>query len=160
MTCESLESKIITCKWMEKLNIISPMLLTLHSSNMTTLAAQVVFHPVVTHSLKFGGTTIGRDKVSASNTSYFQKLIILKLYRAIQYVSRFIAWYFEYKGRKSDAVRWIALKTHLGMARKCKAPTTLRSTWHNYHAASDAPWKTNGASSGSPSHFRLGWILH
>jgi len=69
---------------------------------MTTLAGQVVFHPVVSQSLKFGGTTIGRDK----------------LYRAVQYVSRFLAWYFEYKGNKLDAVRWTALKIHLGVARK------------------------------------------
>jgi peroxin-11B len=69
---------------------------------MTTLAAQVVFHPVVSQSLKFGGSTIGRDK----------------LYRAIQYASRFLAWYFEYKGNKVSAFRWTALKAHLGTARK------------------------------------------
>jgi len=69
---------------------------------MSTLATQLVLHPVVSQSLKFGGTTTGRDK----------------LYRTIQYLSRFLAWYFDYKGNKLDAVRWISLKTHLGTARK------------------------------------------
>jgi hypothetical protein len=41
---------------------------------MTTLAAQIVFHPAVSQSLRFGGTTTGRDKVQwqLSDTLRFQ----------------------------------------------------------------------------------------
>ncbi|KAF8642399.1 hypothetical protein AX16_009665 [Volvariella volvacea WC 439] len=78
--------------------------LTLHyyPRIMATAASQLVFHPVVSQSLKFGGTTVGRDKT----------------YRAIQYLSRFLAWYALSKGNKEESARWNALKTHLGTARK------------------------------------------
>lgn len=69
---------------------------------MATIASQVVLHPFVSNSLKFGGTTLGRDKT----------------YRAVQYFARFLAWYLLNKGDKLDAARWTALKSHLGTARK------------------------------------------
>ncbi|KAG6820378.1 hypothetical protein H0H93_001349 [Arthromyces matolae] len=69
---------------------------------MATIASQVILHPVVSQSLKFGSTTVGRDKA----------------YRAIQYFARFFAWYLSNKGLKLDAARWNALKSHLGTARK------------------------------------------
>ena len=34
---------------------------------MATIASQVVLHPVVSQSLKVGGTTLGRDKVITSS---------------------------------------------------------------------------------------------
>ncbi|TFK41036.1 peroxisomal biogenesis factor 11 [Crucibulum laeve] len=69
---------------------------------MATLASQVVFHPTVSQSLKFGATTLGRDKT----------------YRAVQYFARFLGWYLLRKGDKLEAARWTALKAHLGTARK------------------------------------------
>ncbi|KAK0198462.1 peroxisomal biogenesis factor 11-domain-containing protein [Armillaria mellea] len=69
---------------------------------MSTIASQVVFHPAVSQSLKFGTTTLGRDKI----------------YRSIQYFARFYAWYLLSRGEKDAAVPWSALKTHLGTARK------------------------------------------
>jgi len=69
---------------------------------MATVASQVVLHPLVSQTLKFGGTTAGRDKT----------------YRAVQYLSRFLVWYFLNKGDKAGAARWNALKSHLGTARK------------------------------------------
>ncbi|KAG5648095.1 hypothetical protein DXG03_007130 [Asterophora parasitica] len=69
---------------------------------MATAASQVILHPLVSQGLKFGSTTLGRDKT----------------YRAIQYFARFFAWYLLSKGDKVDAARWNALKSHLGTARK------------------------------------------
>ncbi|KAL1693090.1 peroxisomal biogenesis factor 11-domain-containing protein [Schizophyllum commune] len=69
---------------------------------MASVASQVVFHPLVSQSLKVGNTTLGRDKA----------------YRAVQYLARFIAWYLLSKGNKLDAARWNALKSHLALARK------------------------------------------
>ncbi|KAF4623095.1 hypothetical protein D9613_001914 [Agrocybe pediades] len=69
---------------------------------MASIASQLIFHPAVSQGLKFGGTTLGRDKT----------------YRAIQYFARFYAWYLLSKGDKLDAARWTALKGHLGTARK------------------------------------------
>ncbi|PBK77203.1 peroxisomal biogenesis factor 11 [Armillaria solidipes] len=69
---------------------------------MSTIASQVVFHPAVSQSLKFGNTTLGRDKI----------------YRSIQYFARFYTWYLLSRGEKDAAVPWNALKTHLGTARK------------------------------------------
>ncbi|KAF9532051.1 peroxisomal biogenesis factor 11 [Crepidotus variabilis] len=69
---------------------------------MATIASQIILHPVVSQGLKFGGTTLGRDKT----------------YRALQYFSRFFAWYLINKGDKIEAARWSALKAHLGTARK------------------------------------------
>ncbi|KAF8807526.1 peroxisomal biogenesis factor 11 [Phlegmacium glaucopus] len=69
---------------------------------MAAVASQFIFHPTISQGLKFGGTTLGRDKT----------------YRAVQYFARFYAWYLLSKGDKTDAVRWTALKSHLGTARK------------------------------------------
>jgi len=69
---------------------------------MSSLASQLVLHPYVSRSLKYGGTNLGRDK----------------LYRTIQYLSRFLAWFFLSRGNKAEATRWNALKTHLALGRK------------------------------------------
>ncbi|KAK7694499.1 hypothetical protein QCA50_001685 [Cerrena zonata] len=69
---------------------------------MATIASQVVLHPVVSQSLKVGGTTLGRDK----------------LYRAIQYFARFFAWFLLNRDYKIQAARWNALKSHLALGRK------------------------------------------
>lgn len=69
---------------------------------MASIASQVVFHPVVSQSLRVGNTTLGRDKT----------------YRAVQYFARFVAWYLLSKGKTVDAARWNALKSHLALARK------------------------------------------
>ncbi|KIY45459.1 peroxisomal biogenesis factor 11 [Fistulina hepatica ATCC 64428] len=66
------------------------------------VTSQLILHPVISQSLRFGNTTVGRDKT----------------YRAIQYFARFIAWYLLARGNKLGAARWNALKTHLGTARK------------------------------------------
>ncbi|KAI0094615.1 peroxisomal biogenesis factor 11 [Irpex rosettiformis] len=69
---------------------------------MATIAQQVVFHPVVSESLKVWSTTVGRDKT----------------YRAVQYFARFLAWFLLSKGEKINAARWNALKSHLALGRK------------------------------------------
>jgi len=69
---------------------------------MATIASQVIFHPIVSQGLKFGGTTLGRDKT----------------YRAVQYLARFLGWYYLSRGDKLDAARWNSLKAHLALARK------------------------------------------
>ncbi|PCH33514.1 peroxisomal biogenesis factor 11 [Wolfiporia cocos MD-104 SS10] len=69
---------------------------------MSTVASQVILHPVVSQSLKVLGTNLGRDK----------------LYRAVQYFSRFLAWYLLAREYKIEAARWSALKSHLTIARK------------------------------------------
>ncbi|KAF8078493.1 peroxisomal biogenesis factor 11 [Lyophyllum atratum] len=69
---------------------------------MATVASQVILHPLVSQTLKFGSTTLGRDKT----------------YRAVQYFARFYSWYLLNKGDKLDATRWNALKSHLANARK------------------------------------------
>ncbi|KAE9410972.1 peroxisomal biogenesis factor 11 [Gymnopus androsaceus JB14] len=69
---------------------------------MAAISSQIILHPTVSQSLKFGGTTLGRDKA----------------YRAIQYFARFYAWFLLSKGDKESAARWNALKTHLTTARK------------------------------------------
>jgi len=43
-------------------------------------------------------------------------------YRAVQYFARFYAWYLLRKGNKDEVARWVALKSHLGLARKCAYP--------------------------------------
>ncbi|KAF9456539.1 peroxisomal biogenesis factor 11 [Collybia nuda] len=69
---------------------------------MATLASQVILHPLVSQGLRFGSTTLGRDKT----------------YRALQYLARFLAWYLVTKGQNLEAARWAALKVHLATARK------------------------------------------
>ncbi|TFY59894.1 hypothetical protein EVG20_g7624 [Dentipellis fragilis] len=43
---------------------------------------------------------------------------VLHLYRAVQYFSRFYAWYLISRGQKLSATRWNALKNHLALGRK------------------------------------------
>lgn len=52
--------------------------------------------------MKFGSFNVGRDK----------------LYRTVQYFSRFLAWFLLSRGKKVEAARWTALKGHLGIGRK------------------------------------------
>lgn len=70
---------------------------------MTTIASQIIFHPLISSSLKVGSTTVGRDK----------------LYRTIQYFSRFLVWYFQKYGYdKQTILRYDNLKSALGLSRK------------------------------------------
>ncbi|TFK57145.1 peroxisomal biogenesis factor 11 [Heliocybe sulcata] len=69
---------------------------------MTSISSQLVLHPTVSQSIKLGSTTLGRDK----------------LYRAVQYFARFLAWFFLSRGNKEQAARWNALKSHLALGRK------------------------------------------
>ncbi|KZT30519.1 peroxisomal biogenesis factor 11 [Neolentinus lepideus HHB14362 ss-1] len=69
---------------------------------MTSISSQVILHPAVSQSIKLGSTTLGRDK----------------LYRAVQYFSRFLAWFLLSRGHKEQAAKWNALKSHLALGRK------------------------------------------
>ncbi|KLO20233.1 peroxisomal biogenesis factor 11 [Schizopora paradoxa] len=69
---------------------------------MATIASQVILHPTATQTLKVLGTTVGRDKV----------------YRAVQFFARFLAWFLTDKGFATEAARWNSLKTHLAIGRK------------------------------------------
>ncbi|KAJ3475448.1 hypothetical protein NLI96_g11827 [Meripilus lineatus] len=69
---------------------------------MASVASQVILHPVVSQSVKVAATTVGRDK----------------LYRAVQYFARFLAWFLGARGYKIQAARWNALKSHLALGRK------------------------------------------
>jgi len=71
-------------------------------STMSAAASQVILHPNVTQSLKILSTTLGRDK----------------LYRAIQYFSRFLAWFLIRRGFADEGGRWDALKAALASGRK------------------------------------------
>jgi len=70
--------------------------------DMSTVASQVILHPYVSQALRYGGTNLGRDK----------------LYRTIQYFSRFLTWFLLSRGDKPQAARWNALKNHLALGRK------------------------------------------
>ncbi|CAG8612115.1 13848_t:CDS:2 [Acaulospora morrowiae] len=60
-------------------------------------------HPVVAKSLKYAGTTVGRDKA----------------YRGVQYFARFLTWYLSRKGYEKETVqRFNNLKSTLGSSRK------------------------------------------
>ncbi|GAA5879580.1 hypothetical protein JCM1840_003322 [Sporobolomyces johnsonii] len=68
-----------------------------------TVVHQLVLHPAITSSLKVGSTTVGRDK----------------LYRAIQYFARFLAFYCLRKGYSNETVARLAnLKSTLALSRK------------------------------------------
>ncbi|POY74121.1 hypothetical protein BMF94_2933 [Rhodotorula taiwanensis] len=68
-----------------------------------TVVHQLVLHPAITATLKVGSTTVGRDK----------------LYRAIQYYARFLAYYCLRKGYSKETVaRLQALKSTLALSRK------------------------------------------
>lgn len=73
---------------------------------------QIILHPVLTQTLRFWSTTVGRDKT----------------YRTIQYASRFLAWY-EYRQGASKAVvdRFATLKTQIGLTRKRAYSCSLSS---------------------------------
>lgn len=70
---------------------------------MASIAHQVILHPFITSSLKVGSTSVGRDK----------------LYRAIQYFSRFLVWFLQSNGYdKLTITRFNNLKSALGVSRK------------------------------------------
>lgn len=67
------------------------------------VADAVVYHPSVSHYLKFVATTVGRDK----------------LLRTVQYFARFYSWYLlRTNAAKSQIAPWDAVKKQFGLARK------------------------------------------
>lgn len=67
------------------------------------VADALIYHPSVSHYLKFVATTVGRDK----------------LLRTIQYFARFYAWYlFRTNALPTQIAPWDAVKKQLGLVRK------------------------------------------
>jgi len=67
------------------------------------VADAVIYHPTVAHYLKYVATTVGRDKVL----------------RALQYFSRFYAWYLYRTNNPQSAIApFEAMKKSFGLARK------------------------------------------
>ena len=54
----------ITCKRDQDSAMASESIPVYNTFIMASVASQIVFHPTVSQCLKFGGTTLGRDKVS------------------------------------------------------------------------------------------------
>ncbi|KAI0133525.1 peroxisomal biogenesis factor 11 [Xylariales sp. AK1849] len=69
----------------------------------TMVADAVIYHPTVSHYLKFVATTVGRDK----------------LLRTLQYFSRFYAWYLlRTNGTKAEIAPYEVIKKQFGLTRK------------------------------------------
>lgn len=67
------------------------------------VADAVIYHPGISHYLKFVATTVGRDK----------------LLRLVQYFARFYAWYLlRTNAAKSSIDPWAQTKKQLGLIRK------------------------------------------
>ncbi|KAI1607972.1 peroxisomal biogenesis factor 11 [Exophiala viscosa] len=67
------------------------------------VADALVYHPAVTHYLRYVATTVGRDKVL----------------RTIQYFSRFYAWYLYRTNNPTSTIQpWVVLKNQFGLTRK------------------------------------------
>ncbi|KAL8304493.1 hypothetical protein RB597_004346 [Gaeumannomyces tritici] len=74
-----------------------------HHTVATMVADALIYHPSVSHYLKFVATTVGRDK----------------LLRTIQYFARFYAWYLlRTNGTPAVVAPWDALKKQFGLVRK------------------------------------------
>jgi peroxin-11B len=70
---------------------------------LNMVADALVYHPAVTHYLRYVATTVGRDKVL----------------RTVQYFSRFYAWYLYRTNNPSSAIEpWSKLKTQFALVRK------------------------------------------
>ncbi|KAH8666762.1 peroxisomal biogenesis factor 11 [Xylariales sp. PMI_506] len=67
------------------------------------VADALIYHPTVSHYLKFVAATAGRDKVL----------------RTLQYFARFYAWYLlRTNGSKAEIAPWNAIKKQFGLVRK------------------------------------------
>ncbi|KAI1473244.1 peroxisomal biogenesis factor 11 [Daldinia caldariorum] len=67
------------------------------------VADAIIYHPSVSHYLRFVATTVGRDK----------------LLRVVQYFARFYAWYlYRTNGTRGEIAPYEALKKQLALARK------------------------------------------
>jgi peroxin-11B len=67
------------------------------------VADAIIYHPTITHYLKYVSTTVGRDK----------------LLRTIQYFSRFYAWYlYRTNALPSTIAPFEAIKKQFGLTRK------------------------------------------
>ena len=67
------------------------------------VADALIYHPAVSHYLKFVATTVGRDK----------------LLRTLQYFARFYAWYLLRTNKPQGSIApWETLKKQFGLVRK------------------------------------------
>lgn len=72
-------------------------------SSLKMVADALVYHPAVTHYLRYVATTVGRDKVL----------------RTIQYFSRFYAWYLYRTNNPQRLIEpWSKLKVQFSLTRK------------------------------------------
>jgi len=70
---------------------------------MVVVGDALIYHPTVTHYLKYVATTVGRDKVL----------------RTLQYFSRFLAWYlYRTNATPQSIAPFEAIKKQFGLARK------------------------------------------
>lgn len=75
-----------------------------------------------------------------------------QLYRAIQYLARFLAWLFLARGNVPEAARWNALKSHLALARKRECPPHPSPSSHRPQSCvSGSPSNTSRPPSALPS---------
>ncbi|KAI8965082.1 peroxisomal biogenesis factor 11 [Daldinia sp. FL1419] len=98
------------------------------------VADALIYHPTVSHYLRFVATTTGRDK----------------LLRTVQYFARFYAWYlYRTNGTRGEIAPYEALKKQLGLARKL---LRLGKNVEHFRAAAVAAdaIKAGGASAGDP----------
>jgi hypothetical protein len=69
----------------------------------TMVVDTLIYHPTITHYIRFVSTTVGRDKAL----------------RTLQYLARFLSWYLLRKGYTASAVApWEAIKKNFGLTRK------------------------------------------
>jgi hypothetical protein len=67
------------------------------------VADALIYHPAVSHYLKYVATTVGRDK----------------LLRTLQYFARFYAWYLLRTNRPQTSIQpWETMKKQFGLVRK------------------------------------------
>ncbi|KAI2628864.1 peroxisomal biogenesis factor 11 [Hypoxylon sp. NC1633] len=97
------------------------------------VADAVIYHPTVSHYLKFVATTVGRDK----------------LLRTLQYFSRFYAWYLlRTNGTAAEVAPFEAIKRQFGLARKLLR--VGKNVEHLKAAAAAADSKAGGGVAADP----------
>ena len=108
------------------LHLLLPLLPPSSIPNTITMVADtLVYHPAVSHYIRFIATTLGRDKAL----------------RLLQDLGRFLSWYLLRKGYSASAIApWEAIKKQFGTGRRImrigknvehlKAASVVRTSHH------------------------------
>jgi len=111
---------------------------------MASIISQAAFHPVVSQSLKYGGTTLGRDKVWIQSSKYVDEVLTcIRLIVRFNTSPAFMLGTFWGKATKAKLLDGWLSSLILVLPESVRIPAIVSFELNFDSSSSDAPRKAN-----------------